>query len=199
MSENLVKLISSGLKILLMILGVVYGFLIMYNGGYAEKLKPSELAIPEGTIEENIAEFEKKAASAPNDELKASYTASADHLKGGITLNGYVGTSLNITYIVMAIAFGFVVLFAVALLLLNLKSSVRTLAGIAVFALICFIAYSISSGDVPASWSLKDPEAFNAGTSFWADAALNLVYITGIIAVVSIITGVIWSTIKRYA
>jgi hypothetical protein len=199
MSENLVKQISGGLRIVLMILGVVFGVMIIMNGGYAKPLEPKDLAVPEGTIEENITAFEKIAGETKDEEAKKEVEEKIEYLKGTISLNSKVSSALNITYWILLLAFGFTVVFAVALLALNLKSNLGALAGMAVFAVICLISYSMAKGDVPDSWAYKNPDFFNAGTSFWTDAALNLMYITGLLSVIGIVGGVIWSTIKRYA
>jgi hypothetical protein len=199
MSESLVRLIANGLKILLMVLGIVYGFLIIFNGGYAKPLEPKDLAVPEGTIEENITAFQKIVDETKDEELKKENLEKIDYLKGTITLNNQVSVSLRITYWVLGIALSFAVLFAVVLLALHFKSNLGAMAGMAVFAVLCLISYSMASGDVPDYWALKDPNFFNAGSSFWTDAGLKLMYITGVLSVFAILGGFVWGVIKRFA
>ena len=99
-------------------------------------------------------------------------------------------------YIILAIAILAVVVFGLIISAKNdPKSLVRLGIGLAVVALICFIAYLLAPGKMPLQWT--NAKLPSAGELKLTDTILNLTYLTGAAAIVSIIVGEIVMSVRN--
>ena len=99
-------------------------------------------------------------------------------------------------YIILAIAILAVVVFGLIISAKNdPKSLVRLGIGLAAIALICFIAYLLAPGKMPLQWNnAKLPTASELKLT---DTILNLTYLTGAAAILSIIVGEIVMSVRN--
>ncbi|MBX7095113.1 MAG: hypothetical protein K1X56_10340 [Flavobacteriales bacterium] len=116
-----------------------------------------------------------------------------------IPAEGSISFGLRLTYALMISSLVFWALFAALNILLNLKKNIVTLIGFALFAILCFIAYSMSSDAMLESWKYKDPNMFTPSNAKWSDAGLILMYIFSAITIFLIFAGEVWSLIKRFS
>lgn len=116
-----------------------------------------------------------------------------------IPADGQISFGLQLTYALMLISFVAAVLFAILQIVFNLKKNIPTLIGIGIFAVICFIAMSMSSDEMLESWKYKDPQYFTPSNAKWSDTGLIVMYFFGVATVLAIIAGELWSLVKRFS
>ena len=134
-------------------------------------------------------------------------------LKGGgtddagteIPAMGPIGFALQFTYVMIGVCLITAILFAIAQIVFNIKNSVMTLAGIAVFVIICFIAYSMASEEILPEWTLRNENMIKEGSepmftpaaSKWSDAGIYSLYFFMGLSFLAIIGGEVYSLVKK--
>lgn len=102
---------------------------------------------------------------------------------------------LNVSYILMGIGAAGILVASAFNLIHHPKSGIRVLIGLAVFGIIVFMGYSMSSGEVLESY-------YNYGVdtvkqSKFIDAELFLMYGLGVLAILAIVASEINAAIKK--
>ena len=98
-------------------------------------------------------------------------------------------------YIILALAIAAVVVFGLIISAKNNpKSLVRLGIGLVVIAAVCFIAYLLAPGKMPLQWT--NAKLPTAGELKLTDTLLNLTYLTGGLAILSIIFGEIMMAVR---
>ena len=98
-------------------------------------------------------------------------------------------------YIILALAIAAVVVFGLIISAKNNpKSLVRLGIGLVVIAAVCFIAYLLAPGKMPLQWT--NAKLPTAGELKLTDTLLNLTYLTGGLAILSIIFGEIIMAVR---
>ena len=99
-------------------------------------------------------------------------------------------------YAILAIAVLAVVVFGLVISAKNNpKSLVKLGVGLLAIAAICFVAYLVSPGNMPLQWN--NPKLPSAQQLKLTDTILNLTYLTGGLAILSIIVGEIVMAIRN--
>ena len=132
---------------------------------------------------------------ATNDiKQKENFETLQNDIKSVNSWNFYISAAFFLTYIVLGLAALMMIFFMVFQQFSDLKSAVKTLIGLAVFAGIIFLAYIFASSDLSAV-------AIKAQTtptmSRWIGAGINLFYVTFVGAILAIIGAFIMSLIKK--
>ena len=98
-------------------------------------------------------------------------------------------------YIILALAIAAVVVFGLIISAKNNpKSLVKLGIGLVVIAAVCFIAYLLAPGKMPLQWT--NAKLPTAGELKLTDTLLNLTYLTGGLAILSIIFGEIMMAVR---
>jgi len=99
-------------------------------------------------------------------------------------------------YIILAIAVLAVVVFGLVISAKNNpKSLVKLGIGILAIAAVCFVAYLVSPGNMPLQWN--NPKLPSAQQLKLTDTILTLTYLTGGVAILSIIVGEVVMAIRN--
>ena len=111
-----------------------------------------------------------------------------------LTLYGWFGElpglSLTVGYALLGLAIGIVLIFSIIQLLDDPKKSIKSLIGLAAVAVIFLIAYSGASPETISTEATSENHVKLAG------ASLTLLYISGGVAVASIVLSELYSLIK---
>ena len=105
-----------------------------------------------------------------------------------------VDTLLRWAYVMVGLAIAAVVIFGLAIGAINDPKSLLKLGiGLVAIAAICFVVYLISPG-APAMGMAEQPEQ---STLRLTDTVLNLTYLAGGLAILSILFSAIWGAIRK--
>lgn len=105
------------------------------------------------------------------------------------------GVGLNLAYILMGVAAVGVLAASVSNFIQHPKSAIGVGIGLVIFALIAFIGYSVSSGEILESYYKNGVDT--AKESKIVDAELYLMYGLGIIALIAVVLNEVSSAFKR--
>ena len=109
--------------------------------------------------------------------------------------NGTVDLLLNWAYVILGLAVACVIIVGIVIAAINdPKSLVKLLIGLVGVAVVCFVVYLLSAGAVPQGFHGEIP---SAGTLKLVDTALNLTYLAGALAIVSIVIGEIIGAVRN--
>jgi hypothetical protein len=125
--------------------------------------------------------------------------------KEAIPAMGAIGFSLKFSYFLLAACVAAWVIFSLVHMVTNPKASVKSLIGIAFFALMIIIAWSMSSEELLPRWVLENnasvekggPVLYTGADSKFADLSMITTYIFGLLVFVAIIGGEVYSLLKR--
>lgn len=106
-----------------------------------------------------------------------------------------VGIGLNLSYALIAIGAIGILVASVNNFIHHPKAGLRVLIGLAVFAVIAFLGYSMSSGEILESYYNYGVDS--EGQSKMIDAELFLMYGLGVLAVVAIVVSEISAAFKK--
>lgn len=111
--------------------------------------------------------------------------------------NAYSGAQvgLNLSYVLIAIAAVGVLAASVSNFIQNPKSAIGVLAGIVLFAIIAFIGYSVSAGEIMETYYKNGIDTVKE--SKLVDAELYLMYGLGILAIGAVLLNEVSSAFKR--
>lgn len=96
-----------------------------------------------------------------------------------------VGTAINMSMIMMAVAAGIAVIFGVIQLAGNFKKNLPMIIGAVVFIILAAICYSLASGDLMPTYE----DTITASTSKLSEAGLLLMYVLVIVALIAAVVG----------
>lgn len=185
-------------KGVLMVLGFVFGILLMLQGT-AAVLGPGHIADEEKTLKENVGIWEGKLASAADENEKLAINSHIDAINSNISFNSKLTFSMNLTIYMIYGGLIFAILFAVYLTFIDLRNNIPFLVGIAIFGAIVLFSWVTASDAMIESWKYRDPELFNPGFVKFSDFSIKLVSIFGLLAVVLIAAGWVWGLVKRFS
>ncbi len=94
-----------------------------------------------------------------------------------------VGTAITLSMVLMGIGAGVAILFGVFQLASNIKKNVTMLIGLAAFALVAIIAYSMADDTILRSY----PEGVTSGGVKFSEAGIYVMYILVILAALAAI------------
>ena len=109
--------------------------------------------------------------------------------------NGTVDLLLNWAYIILGLAVACVIIVGIVIAAINdPKSLVKLLVGLVAIAAVCFVVYLLSKSSVPLGYHGEIP---SDGTLKLVDTVLNLTYLSGALAILSIVVGEIIGAIRN--
>ena len=109
--------------------------------------------------------------------------------------NGTVDPLLYWAYALVGIAIFCIVVFGIAIAAVNNpKSLLKLCAGLVAIAAVCFVVYLVSTGAPAVGLLTAQP---SASTLKLTDTVLNLTYLVGGLAIVSIVVGEIISAVRN--
>lgn len=153
--QKTANLISSGLMILIMVVGIIVFLLILMGGGTDEN----------GVVQHNL---------------------------------GAIDFGLYLSYFILGLGFLMAVVFGLVNSIMNPKKSMGSMIGLVVAVIIYFICNAMASDTVPELWALRNKVMFSPENVKFADTALFLTYAFGIIALISIFFGEVFTLFKKY-
>jgi hypothetical protein len=113
---------------------------------------------------------------------------------GGNEYSG-AGVGLNLSYILIIIAAVGVLAASVSNFIQNPRSAIGVLVGIVLFAIIAFIGYSVSAGEIMETYYKNGIDTVKE--SKLVDAELYVMYGLGIIAIAAVLLNEISTALKR--
>ena len=106
-----------------------------------------------------------------------------------------VDNLLRWAYVMLALAVvAAIVVSAIVGFINNPKSVIKILIGLVAIAAVCFVVYLVSKGEPAVGLTVEQP---SASTLKLTDTILNLTYLVGGLAIVSIIVGEVISAIRN--
>lgn len=111
---------------------------------------------------------------------------------------GAIDAGLYLSYIILLLSVVIAIVFSLANMLMNPKKSAGTVAGFVLAIVVYFISSAMSSETVPELWALSDKVLFSPSNVKFADTGLYMTYAFGIISLMAIVFGELFTFFKKY-
>lgn len=109
-----------------------------------------------------------------------------------------IDAGLYLSYIILVLSLVIAVVFSLVNMLMNPKKSMGTVVGLVAAIVVYFISSSMSSDVVPELWTLKDKVLFSPSNVKFADTGLYMTYAFGVISLLAIVFGELFTFFKKY-